>query len=815
MITRFIFSFIAGIVNLALGTAIVGGLLATAVFMQMTEGLPSYDDLKTYNPPTLSRVYNREGVIIDEFAQQRRIFASYEEMPRVLIEAIISAEDKNFFNHEGYDPRAIVAAMVDIVESGGENIRGASTITQQVMKNFLLTSERSVERKVREIVLAYRVEQAFTKEEILELYLNEIFLGQNSYGVAAAALTYFNKPLVDLSLEEVAYIAALPKGPAFYHPVRNVERAITRRNYVLGQMLENGFIDESAYKAAVAMPLKTVQSGDIEGYRETLPARTYVTEDVRSRLTSMVGPRMLEQGGLRVEVTLDEDLQDAARSALRDGLLRLDRQTGVWRGTGLRALPEDLDNDNAWALALRGLPLVRDMDGWFPATVVRVEQRGAFVAVEAGESVSIGFVPQAESQLWGQYERGSERGSVRSLNDMIARGEVVYVESGNGEVDGYPVWQLRQVPAVEGAFLAVNVETGAVLAMQGGFSFERSNFNRVTQAERQTGSSFKPFIYAAALERGFTAASLFEDSERTIMVGEEAWRPKNASGRSYGITTMRTGLERSLNLLTIDIGQEIGLDAIAEMSERLGVYERMRKFPANMLGSQETTLWNMVRAYAVFASGGEQVDLSTIGRVYDRHGGLVYEHGPVRCITCLEEDGEVARRFERPRLMDQITAYQMTDMMRGVVERGTASRIDLPTPIAGKTGTTNDARDVWFVGYSDKIVAGCYIGFDTPRAMGRGVGGGSVCAPVFEQFMRRALEVYPGGDFQTPPGGAYGYFNNGRPVGYMTDIREFAPIEQILPGADGLGSSLPRTVPSGPAEPYRPSIESMGAGGLY
>lgn len=825
MITRFIFSFIAGIVNLVLGSVIIGSMIGLGMFMDMTKGLPSYEELKRYNPPTLSRVYNKNGQIVDELAFERRIFASYEDVPTLLIEAVISAEDKNFFKHSGYDPRAIVAAIHDVVMSMGEDVRGASTITQQVMKNFLLTSERSIERKVREIVLAYRVEQALSKEDILELYLNEIFFGQNSYGVAAAALTYFNKPLADLTLAEVAYLAGLPQKPVLLHPVRYRDEAIKRRNYVLGQMRLNGYISDEDYRQASAEPLKTVQSGDIPGFREQIPSRTYATEDVRLRLANMFGEQTIRQGGLRVEMTVDEELDSAAQTALRNGLLRLDRQAGIWRGTGLQALPEDTSDDLAWGRALDDLPLVRDMPGWVPATVVNLENAGAYVAVERGEGVSIGFVPARESQAWSQAERGGEITRVRGLGDMLARGDVIYVEAGSGEYEGYPVWQLRQVPKVEGGFLAIDVKTGDVLAMQGGFSFERSNFNRVTQAMRQTGSSFKPFLYAAALEQGYTPASMFNDREQAITVGDDVWRPKNASGRTYGIAPMRTGLERSLNLLTVDIGQSIGMEAIAEMSERLGVYQTMRRFPANMLGSQETTLWDMVRAYAVFASGGEQVDMSSIARILDRHGNVVYEHGPVRCVRCRSGAAEIPRRFDRPVLLSPVTAYQITDMLEGVVERGTASRIELPAPIAGKTGTTNDARDVWFVGYSSRIVAGCYVGFDTPTPMGRGVGGGSVCAPIFQEFMEQALEKYPGEEFETPPGGAFSYFAGGRPVSYMTDVFEFAPIEMLSPGvtttpgvgqppASGLGTSLPRVVPDQPLN-TRPTAESMGAGGLY
>lgn len=756
MITRFLLSTLGGVVNLVLAFAVLAALGGLTLLTKLNEGLPSTDDLLRYNPPTLSRVYDESGALMDEFAQQRRIFAPIEETPEVLVQAVISAEDKNFFVHEGYDLMAIGSAVREIVQTRGAEARGASTITQQVIKNFLLTNERTLERKVREVLLAYRIEQTLSKDEILELYLNEIFLGQNSYGMAAAALTYFNTALSDITLPQAAYLAALPQRPSTLHPVRQREDALMRRAYVLQQMANNGFITQSEADVAKADPFATVQGGELTSSREGIPARDYFTDEIRRQVEVALGEDVVNTGGLQIRATIDHDLQEAAREALRNGLLRLDRQAGIWRGTGMGAFPDGDSSPQAWGKALADLPLARDVPGWKPATVARVDSDGAYVAYEEGTTIGVGFVPAASARDWPRVERKGE--GVRAaggIADLLRPGDVIYVEMAEGRHEGFPVVGMRQIPAVEGALLAADVRTGRILAMQGGFSFGKSTFNRATQALRQTGSSFKPFLYAAALEQGATPDSVYDDVPKTIRVGTQSWTPKNASGRSYGRVSMRTAMQRSLNLATLDIGQSIGLDAVAEMVERLGVYERMARYPANMLGSQETTLFNMVRGYAVFASGGERVDLSLVDRVQDRFGETLYRHGPLLCVDCDREElvGEVPTvvAVPRPRLIGPEVASQMTEMLEEVITSGTGSRVKLPDPVAGKTGTTNDAQDVWFVGYTPGIVAGCYVGFDRPQPLGQGAGGGSVCGPIFEEFMLAAMAKYPSGDFGQEP----------------------------------------------------------------
>lgn len=857
MITRFIFSFFAGIFNLILGFLIIGGLVAGALFWSMVRDLPSYDDLKRYNPPTLSQVYAVSGKLLDEYAQERRIFAPIESVPDLMKFAFVSAEDKNFYNHEGYDIAAIGSAIIDAVESGGEDVRGASTITQQVMKNFLLTNEKTVKRKVQEIVLAHRVESALDKDQILELYLNEIFLGQNSYGVTAAALTYFNKPLSELGLHEIAFIASLPQSPSTLGSNANREKALSRRNYVLKEMFQNGYITSRQMTEAFKENLRTVQSGDIESHKKDIPARDYFTDEIRRQVTQSLGESALLRGGLKINATLDNELQEAARTSLRNGLLSLDRQAGVWRGTGLTAIPKDVQREASWAEALKDLDLVRDMPGWTPATVIRFDNQGAFVAVENRGQISIGYIPASEAKNWPRHMKSNEDRAERTstLSDLIVSGDVIYVEAGTGEHEGRPIWQLRQVPAVEGAFMAVDVDTGQVLAMQGGFSFEKSRFNRATQAMRQTGSSFKPFLYASAFERGLNAASMFDDVSKTIRVGNESWTPKNASGRSYGRVSARVGIERSLNLLTLDIGQTIGMEAIAEMSERLGVYSSMKLFPANMLGSQETTLFNMVRAYAVFASGGERVDLSLVSSIEDSSGNLIFEHSPARsvdtpssqisteddsieaAISSVLEDEKRIEMVPRPRLMNEVTAFQITDVLEGVVKNGTARRVQLPVPIAGKTGTTNLAKDVWFIGYTPRIVAGCFVGFDNPTPLGTGAGGGTICGPIFQEFMETALKKYPSGEFQEPKTGHYAFFNNGKEVPYETSVREFVPNVVTVPETVDINENInipfpsesqpvqnfgspaaPIVTPGGgvfPQQTREQRFQGLGTGGLY
>ena len=845
--TRAILSFFGGLFSFVVLGLFFGALTVGGVIWVYTHDLPSTEQLANYSPPMISRIYSGEGQMIDEFARERRLFTPIEDIPPLLRAAFISAEDRLFYEHEGFNPLAMVSAFRDAVVSRGRNVRGASTITQQVMKNFLLSSDRTIERKIREIILAWRVEQTLSKDQILELYLNEIFLGQNSFGVAAAAQTYFNKTLEELTLEEMAFLAALPQAPSEYHPVRARERVTTRRDWIIGQMVENGYVTEEESEVARSHPLITVQSGDIDAFRDSLPERDYFTDEIRRQLSSSFGEEEFFSGGLSIRATIHPELQVNAAHALQRALEDYDRSDGEWRGTGIRLEAEQLASEESWREGLSAADLPRDItldNPWYPAVVLDVTADRARVGIENIDEI-------------GQVDRPDIDWLPGSMSDTLDVGDVVFVRAVSSDTDGSFIrWSLRQVPEVQGAFMAMDVNTGRVIAIQGGFSYQASGFNRATQAMRQPGSSFKPFVYAAALDSGFTPATIVIDAPIEIDTGEGIWRPNNANHDFLGPTPVRTGIEQSRNLMTIRLAQEVGMDVVAGYAERFGVYDRLQPFLANSLGAQETTLFRVVAAYAMFANGGERVEPTLVDRVQDRWGRTVYRHDQRQCVECSEPDLPAGQApwiaSQRQRVMDPITAYQLTSMLQGVVQRGTATRVRLPVPVAGKTGTTNDARDVWFVGYTSTIVAGCYIGYDRPRSLGRRASGGGMCAPVFTEFMREAIEIYGGGRFAVPPGGHFIRINRytgerladdatGEEVvaEYFRDGEEpVFGIDALIDGGFIMGGSMPifspdvedqpllsedgteigvETIESGPAIilPEGSSFGTLSAGGLY
>ncbi|MDJ0994289.1 MAG: penicillin-binding protein 1A [Dinoroseobacter sp.] len=836
---RFILGFFG-----AIFTAVTLGMFAVAltvgaVLWMYGRDLPDTEALAQYAPPTISRVYSGEGLLMDEFARERRVFAPADEIPDLVKQAFISAEDKNFYVHKGYDPRGIAAAAFDAATGGP--LRGASTITQQVMKNFLLGGERSAERKIKEIILSARIEETLSKEDILELYMNEIFLGQNSFGVAAAAQTYFNKSLAELEVHEAAYLAALPKAPSTYHPVRAVDRAVERRNFVLREMFENGYITAAEFQTARDMPLETVQSGAFASFRRSLPPRDYFTDEIRRQLSGRFGEEEFFTGGLTIRATVDPLLQDRAARALQGGLERYDRSRGVYHGAEAQIPEDQLAN---WREALSDLRVPRDVEGWRPAVVLGFDGGSAVIGIEGlpseAERIPASDVTWARPRLEG----GGLGAKARSAQDLLAVGDVIHV------AEGEQGWSLRQIPEVQGGFMAMDVNTGRVLAMQGGFSYQSSVFNRATQATRQPGSSFKPLVYAAALDTGYSPATIVIDAPIEIDTGSgDIWRPKNASNQFYGPTPLRTGIERSRNLMTVRLAQDVGMETVARYAERFGVYDNLEPYLANALGSQETTLFNMVAAYAMFANGGERVEPTLVDRVQDRWGETVYRHDRRECLNCAETSlpaGEAPRiQSNRKRVIDPITAYQLTSMMRGVVDRGTAARtVNLPVPIAGKTGTTNDAKDVWFVGFSSNIVAGCYIGYDIPRTLGRGASGGGMCGPVFNEFMEVAIQEYGGGRFTVPDGGRFvkidritggrvDDFASGPEVvaEYFRDGEEpFYGVGAAIDGGFAMGSNLPLFRPEDEVQggtevvtssgrttvvPEKANVGTVTAGGLY
>lgn len=734
---------------LTLGLA-MGALTVGAIFYMYGRDLPSHEVLAQYTPRTISRIYSGEGNVIDEFAVERRLFTPAEEIPDLVKQAFISAEDKNFYIHEGYDLRGMAAAFVEAVRSRGENLRGASTITQQVMKNFLLSSDRSAERKIREIILAARMEQVLDKEHILELYLNEIDLGVRSFGVTAAARSYFNKTLDELTPAEAAFLAVHPKAPYSYHPVRDREDAIERRNFILEEMFENGYLNVDQYQIAVADPLRTVQNGDFPSYQSTLPPRDYFTDEIRRQMTRQFGLDNQEFSGegYAIRATINPDLQTSAREALQRALRDYDRSQGRWRGTGVTVDADTLVDEATWRDALSDAAVPRNityLDHWIPAVVLDVKDQQLVLGIEgiATDDPRGNTLPRSDTGWFSG-----------NLFDNFNAGDVILVRQ-RTEGGAFVRWSLEQVPEVQGGFMAMDVNTGRVLAMQGGFAYAHSVFNRTTQARRQPGSAFKPFVYAAALDSGYTPATIVVDAPIEVRAGGEIWRPQNASHQYYGPTPVRTGIEQSRNLMTVRLAQEVGMDVIAGYAERFGVYDRMNQFLSASLGSEETTLFRIVAAYAMFANGGERVEPTLVDRVQDRNGATIYRHDQRQCLDCnmtaLAEGRAPNVSSDRERVMNAITAYQLTSMLEGVVQRGTASRtVNLSVPIAGKTGTTNDAKDVWFVGFSSNIVAGCYIGFDVPRSMGRGASGGGMCGPVFNAFMQDAIRTHGGGQFRVP-----------------------------------------------------------------
>ena len=757
---RFVGSFFGAIFTALTLGALFAALSVGAVFWMYGRDLPSHESLAQYTPPTISRVYSGEGRIIDEFADERRLFTPIEDIPDLVKEAFISAEDKNFYSHNGYDVTSIAAAVRDWL-TRGDRLRGASTITQQVMKNFLLGGERTGERKVKEIILASRIEETLDKEKILELYLNEIFLGQNSYGVAAAAQTYFNKPLADLAPHEAAMLAAMPQAPSKYHPVTAKARVTERRNYVLREMWQNGYLDEATYLREKEMPLLSVQNGDFPAFRESLQQRDYFTDEIGRQLSTTFGKEELFTGGLTIRATADPDLQKEAARALRAGLEKYDRSQGVWRGTRKVIATDRLGSEADWRAALSEAEVPRDIEGWYPAVVLSIEGDAARIGIEGIDDDSDGHFIPAEDVTWARKRQADGRlgPKANEASDLVSVGDIVLVRAVTSDDDGsFLRWSLRQVPEVAGGLMAMDVNTGRVLAIQGGFSFQESEFNRATQAQRQPGSSFKPFVYAAALDSGFSPATIVVDAPIEVNTPEGLWKPKNASNKFYGPAPLRTGIEQSRNLMTVRIAQEIGMETVAGYAERFGVYEPMNPFLANSLGAQETTLFKMVAAYAMFANGGERVEPTLVDRVQDRFGKTIYRHDQRKCPDCqlASLNMGVAPRVvsDRDRVMDAITAYQLTSMMQGVIQRGTGRGITLPVPVAGKTGTTNDAKDVWFIGYTSNVVAGCYIGYDQPRSLGEESGGG-LCGPVFQEFMTKAVAKYGGTEFAVPPGGYF------------------------------------------------------------
>lgn len=724
----------------------LGGVIGLGLFMMIYKGLtldlPAVTQLQNYNPPVVSRVHAGDGRLMAEFAAERRVFVPIERMPQRVIDAFLSAEDKNFYTHPGVDFVGIARAVINNFRTG--SMQGASTITQQVAKNFLIGNERSYIRKVREAELSFRIEAAYSKDEILELYLNEIFLGMRAYGVASASLAYFNKTLDELTIAEAAYLAALPKAPNDYHPVRDKERALTRRNWVIDRMFDNAKISTTEREAAKVEPIEMRPRSQDEFYR----GGDYFTEEVRRELVARYTEKGVLEGGLLVRATLDPRLQDLATKALRNGITSYDRRHG-WRGPIARVTR---GQDLRATLAATLVPPGGEM--WQLAGVTDVGATTASIVLLDNTRASI---PLEELKWARAWKPGQSLGpAVTKPSDVLAVGDIILVE----KLEAENTYGLRQIPAVQGGLVAMDANTGRVLAMVGGFSPRMSDFNRTTQAQRQPGSSFKPFVYIAALESGFTPSSLVLDAPISLPQGPgmPMWTPGNYSHDYLGPTTLRVGMEKSRNVMTVRLAQAVGIEKVAAVAEAFGVMDRMQRNLSMSLGAGETTVMRMVTAYAEMVNGARKVTPTMIDSIQDKDGRIIYKHDTRPCTNCnnvmWRENLTVPTVPDtRPQVIDPRSAYQMVHILEGVIERGTGTRVrGLPWPLAGKTGTTNDGRDAWFVGMSSDMAVGLYIGFDQPTPLGDRETGGAVSAPVFREFMSGALEGTPPVPFRVPPG---------------------------------------------------------------
>ncbi len=818
--------------------AVAGAIAITIYVIRVSADLPTYEALQNYEPPVMSRVHAGDGNLIAEYAREHRVFVPRAAIPDYVTQAFISAEDKNFYIHNGLDVKGIMRAILANVKNKiqGRRLEGASTLTQQVAENFLLTTDQKFSAKVRKMVIAVRMEKVLSKDKILELYLNEIYLGNRSYGVAAASLNYFGKPLDQLELAEIAYLAAIPKGPANYHPTRHKARAVARRNWVLGRMVANEFITDEMAQEAVAQDL--IVTNRLSG--ATYLAAEYFVEEVRREVFTMYGEDQLYDGGLSIRTTLDTRLQLAARMALRKGLEEYDRRHGY---RGAHAKLETLDD---WQTALLDVPGIPDVDAhWSQAVVLATDDAGARIGLFSGKQ---GSVPLNALEWARKPAREAKLGpKIKAADEVFSVGDVIYVspliaeedsKTSTDKPDQRPAFDLRQVPTVNGAIMAMDPHTGRVLALVGGYSFQQSQFDRVMQAQRQIGSAFKPFVYSAALDLNYTPVSLVLDAPFIADGGGSTrfYKPGNyAEGRFYGLSTLRLGIEKSRNVMTVRLAQQMGMEPIVNIGERTGIYDQLDPVLAMALGAGETTPWRLTGAYASFVNGGKKVQPTILDRVQDRNGKTIYRHDDRDCPACNapkpieDEEGVLApapigRLVEprlpenRPQVLDPVTAYQMTSMMEGVVQRGTGTRARaIGKPVAGKSGTTNDYKDAWFMGMSPDLVVGVYVGFDNPATLGNGEAGGSVGAPIFRDFMLEALKDAPNAPFRIPQGVRLVRVNQrtgelARPGDAESILEAFRPGTEPQRGIQGVRLAIGK---GRLGEVKKPPEEEEDLGGLY
>ncbi|MGU9961456.1 MAG: penicillin-binding protein 1A [Candidatus Puniceispirillales bacterium WSBS_2018_MAG_OTU23] len=823
---------------LGLGGA-VGGVVW--LFWEYGRDLPEYAQLAKYEPSVMTRVHAGNGALLAEYATERRVFVPVTGMPQPLIAAFLSAEDKGFFNHYGVDLKAMARAMVtNVINLGtGRRLIGASTITQQVAKNFLLTNEVSFERKIREAILAIRMERAFNKDQLLALYLNEIYLGFGSYGVAAAALNYFDKSLDTLTLAEMAYLAALPKAPNNYHPLRKYKAAIDRRNWVLRQMVRNGYITADVARMASLEPITIRPRSGVDG-----ASAPYFAEEVRRQMVSRFGDDVFYTGGLSIRTTLDVRLQALADKALTNGLEALDKRQG-WRGTigrfdGAGNIEDAPLKD---ILTDAGKLMINNR---YPAVVIAVTKDRASIIVlndESGNAVlEHGYIPFALAD-WAYPPRdknGIRPPQVTSFKQVVAANDIIMVQRPENvpdrmarlekKLDITPqTWALGQRPAVEGALIAIDPHTGRVMAMVGGYNARMSEFNRATQAERQPGSAFKPFVYLAALDHGFAPTTRILDAPLVVDqgAGQKKWKPANYTRKFYGPSIMRLGIEQSRNLMTARLAMAIGMPKVQEYAKRFGIDEDMPPLLSMSLGAGETTLMKLTAAYGMVVNGGSFIKPSIIDRVQDRYGNTVVKLDNRDCGLCNIDDAAAllatgaltppAIADNRVKVTDPASAYQMVTMLEGVVSRGTGRRIGKTGfAVAGKTGTTNDNTNAWFVGFTPDLVVGVYVGYDRPRPLGKHETGSTAAVPIFAEFIRDAMLEQPAIPFRRPKGINLFTINalTGERASQNTDKRDENIItEAFKPGQRPLAKGARVNVIDVPGGDNRPIAEPPA--GLY
>ncbi len=692
-------------------------VICVSVLWVFSNKLPDYKFLKNYKAPVSSKVYSGEGELVNDFSSEKRIFVPYSAIPEKIINSFLSAEDKNFFVHPGVDAKGVLRATKNNISNfiTSKRLEGASTITQQVAKNFLLSNEVSINRKIKEAILAFRIERALSKQRILELYLNQIYLGSGSYGIAAASLRYFDKSITDLDYVEASLLAALPKAPSKYNPFKNKKLAKFRRNLVLKNLFENNFITEAQYNSYIKEPIKLKKRKKIY-----LEDSRYYVEDIRKDVIRKFGFDKVYKEGLNIKTPLNLNIQSTSTQALRKGLINYDRRKG-WRGPIINR-----KYSKNWYENLEKYKLEKSIN-WELAIVKKIN--GQQIHIET-KNDNKGLISNKDI-LW-----------IKKSNKKLKSGDIVYVKKNK-----LNVFELKQIPEVNGSIVVMDPYTGRVLAMSGGFSFLQSEFNRASQALRQPGSAFKPFIYALALENNYQPSSLVLDAPLVLEQGEDLklWKPENYGKKFYGLSTMRTGLEKSRNLMTVRIAQDLGLKKIIDFSKRLGIYENPNELLSISLGSAETTLLKLTSAYSSFINGGKLVKPILIDRIQDSEGQTILNNENRKCDKC-EKISYLSNKY--PKIKDEFeqifspeTAYQITSMLEGAVQRGTGKGLrDLNLDIAGKTGTTNKNTDTWFIGYTSKLIIGVYVGHDTPKSLGKKETGARTAMPIFKEFIKKSVK---------------------------------------------------------------------------